>query len=99
MQTERGKAFEQYEPDLSEDEIADAHDSGKIVLSLRAKPRLSVTGESVAYMAVKMILFDGSAPVTFLFDRFSAEVLNHWVQTMKSMDWKTAAMRPGAAQH
>jgi hypothetical protein len=99
MQTERGKAFEEYEPTLSEDEIAAAHDTAKIVVSLKAKPHLDVTGNHIAYMAVKLALYDGSPPVTVLFDRFSAEALSHWVQTAKSLDWKTGPMTAGPAQH
>jgi hypothetical protein len=99
MQTERGKAFVEYEPDLSEEEIDAAHDGGKIVLSFKAKPRLSVNGDLVAYVAVKMVFCDGSEPMTVLFDRLSAETMSHWVQTMKSMDWKTDSMKPGPARY
>jgi hypothetical protein len=99
MQTERGRAFEEYEPILSENEIAAAHDAAKIVVSFKAKPRLDVTGNHIAYVAVKLALYDGSPPVTVLFDRFSAEALSHWIQTAKKLDWKTGPMIPGPAQH
>jgi hypothetical protein len=99
MQSERGKAFEDNEPTLSEDEIAAAHDDGRIVLSLKLKPRLSADGEHVAYMAVKLLLCDGSEPTTILFDRMAAEVMGHWAQTMKTYDWKTSSMQPGPSRH
>jgi hypothetical protein len=98
MQTERGKAFDDNEPTLSESEITEAHDTAKIVVSFAAKPRLSPDGEHIAYMAVKLALYDGS-PVTVLFDRFSAETLCQWVQTAQSVGWKTDSMRGGPSQH
>lgn len=98
MQTERGKAFDDYEPTLSENEIDEAHDAAKIVVSFKAKPRLSADGDFIAYLAVKLALYDGSS-ATVLLDRVSAEGLSHAVQTMKSIDWRTASMRGGPSRH
>jgi hypothetical protein len=95
MQTDRGQAFEDYRPVLSEDEIRAAYDAAKMVVSFHAMPYLDHTGNHIAYLAVKMALYDGSPPVTVLFDRFSAEVLNGYIQTVKNMGWKMDSMMVG----
>ncbi len=57
--TPRGEAFEKYEPSISQGEIDEAHDSGKIVVSFKSMPRLGV-GDDIAYIALKLALYDGS---------------------------------------
>jgi hypothetical protein len=93
MQTDRGQAFEDYQPIVSEDEIRAAYEAGKMVVSFHATPYLDHTGDHIAYLAVKMALYDGLPPVTVLFDRFSAEVLTGYIQTVKNMGWKTDTMK------
>ena len=38
MLTERGKLFEEKEPSLSDDEVSEAYENGKIAASLKGKP-------------------------------------------------------------
>jgi hypothetical protein len=97
VKSERGKAFEANEPNLSEDEIRSAYESGKIAVSFKGKPVLAST-EDIGFLAVKFALADGTA-TTILLDRMSAEPLAHLIETVKSTQWKTGSMKPKGGPH
>jgi hypothetical protein len=86
----RGKAFDEYKPDLSDEDITVAHDSARIVVSLRGRPCL--VSDNAAYLAVKLALYDGSF-LTVLFDRISADALASIIQSAKSVDCEGEAMK------
>jgi hypothetical protein len=95
MDTQRGKAFIDFEPQFSQEEADAAHDAAKIVTSFAHKPILDSTGNYIGYIALKLALYDGTFE-TVLLDRFSSEVLHSLFQTVKSLDWKTDALKTGA---
>jgi hypothetical protein len=60
------------EPELSDDEVSNANENGKIAASSKAKP-VATTPENIGFIAVKFALHDGSFE-TVLLDYFSARV-------------------------
>jgi hypothetical protein len=97
MQTERGKAFVDNEPELTETEIESARQRGKIAVSLKGKPVL-VSIEHIGFLAVKFALANGEFE-TVLLDRIAGEALRQLFQSLKQIEWKTDSMRPGPGRH
>jgi hypothetical protein len=97
VQTERGKAFEEHEPNLSEAEISQAMDSDRVILSLKGTPVLHPTG-AIQFLAVKFALADGSFE-TVLFDRMDAAALKSLVDAADRMNWDGNLLRPGPARN
>jgi hypothetical protein len=89
----RRDAFDENKPDLSDDDITIAHDSARIVVSLRGRPWL--ISDNTAYLAVKLALYDGSF-LTVLFDRVSAQALVDIIQSSKSVDYKAESIEPSS---
>lgn len=90
--TERGKAFDAYEPDLSDEEIRAAQIARKVVVSFKGKPVLA-SKDDVGFIAVKFAFIDGTFR-TVLLDQFSAQALHHLIQTVNGIEWKTEALKP-----
>lgn len=95
--TPRGLAFDQHEPDLTEDEIKRAKASGKIALSFKGKPVLTPEGD-IGFIAVKFALANG-AFVTVLMDQFSGRLLHGLIQAANQVSWKTDVVKPSGAAH
>jgi hypothetical protein len=51
MQTERGKLFDEKEPDLSDDEVSKAYEDGKIAASFKGKPVVT-SPENIGFIAL-----------------------------------------------
>ena len=97
MQTERGKLFDEKEPELSDDEVARAYEDGKIAASFKGKPVVT-SPENIGFIAIKFALHDGSFE-TVLLDYFSARVLRSLIDSVDKIGWKTAAAKPGETRH
>jgi hypothetical protein len=97
MQTERGRLFEEKEPELPDDEVSRAHEDGKIVASFKGKPVVT-TPEAISFIAVKFALHDGSF-ATVLLDFFAAQALRSLIETVDRTGWKTVAVTPGGTRH
>jgi hypothetical protein len=97
MDTPRGKAFVEQEPELSEHEIERAKEERKIAISLRGKPVL-LSVKEIGFIAVKFALADGTSQ-TVLLDRLSAAALRKLIQSVEGIDWKTDAVRPRGPKH
>jgi hypothetical protein len=95
--TPRGKAFEDFEPEFSQEEADAAHDAARIVTSFAHKPVMDSKG-NIGFLALKLALYDGSSEIILL-DRFSAEILHHLIQTAKTLDWKADALKSGNVPH
>ncbi len=90
--TPRGQAFDAHEPELTEQEIEDAKNSGAIAVSFKGSPVLLSTTD-IGFVAVKFALANGGFQ-TILLDQFSARSLDKLIQTMNGLAWKTDALRP-----
>ena len=97
MQTERGKLFDEKEPELSDDEVSKAYENGKIAASFKAKP-VATTPENIGFIAVKFALHDGSFE-TVLLDYFSARVFRSLIDSVDKVGWKTAPVVPDETRH
>jgi hypothetical protein len=97
MQTERGRAFVESEPELSADEIQRARESGKYVVSFKGTPVL-LSVEEIGFLTIKFALADGTFP-TVVLDRLAAEALWSLIQGPKGLGWRTDALRGGPSQH
>jgi hypothetical protein len=97
MQTERGKAFEENEPELTAIEIDAARNAGKYVVSFKGMPVLSSV-EVIGFLAVKFALSDGSF-TTIVLDRLAAEGLWTLIDGPKKLGWRTDALRGGPSRH
>ena len=97
MRTERGRVFEEKEPEFSDEEVITAREEGKIAASFKGKP-VATTPESISYIAVKFALHDGSF-ATLLLDRFSAQLLRSLIETVDNIAWQTAGAIPDATRH
>src|SRR5216684_4247634 len=97
MQTERGKAFEQYEPTIDKNETTAAFSAGATALSLAELPCLSDTG-TIEYIAVKFALANGGF-ATVLLDRMAGAALKKLVDSADSINWDANALRPGPTAH
>ena len=95
MQTERGKLFDEREPELSDDEVSKAYEDGKIAASFKGKPVVT-SPENIGFIAVKFAFHDGSHG-TMLLDYFAARVLRSLIDSVDEIGWKTAAAKPGEA--
>ena len=97
MKTERGKAFEEHEPNLGEPEITRAIDSGRIALSLKGMPVLHPTG-IIQFVAVKFALADGSFTIVAV-DQMGATALKTLIDAADRVNWDGNALRAGPARH
>jgi hypothetical protein len=97
MQTERGKLFDEKEPELSDDEVSKAYENGKIAASFKAKPVVT-TPENIGFIAVKFALHDGSFE-TVLLDYFSAKVFRSLIDSVDKIGWKTASVVADETRH
>jgi hypothetical protein len=97
MQTERGKLFDEKEPELSDDEVSKAYEDGKIAASFKGKPVVT-SSENIGFIAVKFAFHDGSHG-TMLLDYFAARVLRSLIDSVDEIGWKTAAAKPGETRH
>jgi hypothetical protein len=97
MQTERGKLFDEKEPELSDEEVSKAYEAGKIAASFKGKP-VATSPEDIGFLAVKFALHDGSFS-TVLLDYFSARVLRTLIDSADRIGWKTTAVTPAETQH
>ncbi len=95
--TPRGKAFDEFEPDLDNDEVKQALDSERAVLSLKGKPVLHESGV-IQFLAVKFALADGTFS-TVLLDRLAASALTSLVDAANTVNWDGGALKPGSARH
>jgi hypothetical protein len=96
-ETPRGRAFDEHEPALSDDEIAQAVESDRAALSLKGKPVLHATG-AIQFLAVKFALTDGTFE-TLLLDRLAANALLALISATNQVDWDGRAMRPGPVRN
>jgi hypothetical protein len=97
MQTERGKLFDEKEPELSDDEVSKAYEAGKIAASFKGKP-VATSPDDIGFLAVKFALHDGSF-ATVLLDYFSPRVLRTLIDSADKIGWKTAAVIPDGTRH
>jgi hypothetical protein len=98
-ETPRGKAFFEFEPIVSDDDIKRALDNEVAVLSLRGKPVPDPKGSGIIqFLAVKFALSDGTS-TTVLMDRMAASVLRKLVEAADSINWDGNAMRAGPERH
>jgi hypothetical protein len=97
MQTERGKLFDNKEPELSDHEVSKAYEDGKIAASFKGKPVVT-SPEQTGFIALKFALHDGSFE-TPLSDYFSARVLRSLIDSVDKIGWKTASMMPDDTRH
>jgi hypothetical protein len=96
VQTSRGKAFIEQEPEISAQEIEQAKSGRKIAISFKGKPVLQSRTE-IGFVAVKFALADGTFPVVLL-DRFSAESLRSLIETVNHRHGKSPPP-PASALH
>jgi hypothetical protein len=97
MKTDRGKAFIDQEPSLSDDEITHARETGKYAVSFKGMPVL-ISSEDIGFMAIKFALADGTFE-TVLLDQLAGEALWQLLESVKQIDWKTKALKPGPSRH
>jgi hypothetical protein len=95
--TPRGKAFDENEPELTEDEIELAKNGGTIAVSFKGKPVL-LNVEEIGFLAVKFALANGGFQ-TLLLDQFSAKALHGLIETANVIEWKTDVVRPKGRTH
>jgi hypothetical protein len=97
MLTERGKLFDEKEPSLSDDEVSEAYETGKIAASLEGKPVVT-SPENIGFIAIKFALHNGSFAIVLL-DYFSARALAGLIDSVDKIGWKTTAVIPDATRH
>jgi len=97
VQTPRGKAFVEGEPEISAQEIEQAKSGEKIAVSFKGTPVLASIND-IGFIAVKFALADGTFPVVLL-DRFSAAALRQLIQAVEQIEWKTDAVRPKGSRY
>lgn len=95
--TPRGKAFDDNEPTIAQQEIRDAFKADRIVLSFKGQPVLR-NDKTIEFLVIKLALANGSHE-TVLVDRFSAEALMALLEAAKSVNWDGKTFDTGPTQH
>src|SRR4051812_47897050 len=97
VRTDRGKAFIEHEPKLSNSEIQRALDTDRMALSLAGKPVLHPSGV-IQFLAIKIALADGTSPIVLL-DRMAAAAMKTVIESADSINWDGNALVPGPTSH
>ena len=86
------KVFEAHEPTLTDDDIREAEDDARMVVSFRGKPVIEPPTE-IGFLAVKFVFAAGTSQ-TILLDQFGARLLHGLIGTINNLNWDGAAIVP-----